>query len=153
MKIARCHCGVITLDHVKLFTGGKYNCAESVLAGVTDSLDHVSCASGFGGGIGQSGETCGAVTGAIMAMGVCLGVRNPGGTAYPDFGRLVARFLFEFEQEFKSTICRQLLDSQRVTDEAEQRAHHDARERESGCTEYVDFAARLARAIIDGARR
>jgi C_GCAxxG_C_C family probable redox protein len=40
------------------------------------SLEHV--VSGFGGGMGRMGETCGAVTGALMVLWLQFGRATPG---------------------------------------------------------------------------
>lgn len=52
-----------------------YNCAQSVLAAFSDDLNFdrnlaLCISSGFGGGMGRLQKTCGAVTGAFMALGV-----------------------------------------------------------------------------------
>jgi C_GCAxxG_C_C family probable redox protein len=51
------------------------NCAQSVLTAYTDEMQFdknlsLSMACGFGGGMGRLQETCGAVTGAFMVMGI-----------------------------------------------------------------------------------
>lgn len=51
-----------------------YNCAQSVLAACSDytALDEktaLAVAAGFGGGL-RSGEICGAISGAVMAIGL-----------------------------------------------------------------------------------
>ena len=53
----------------------KMNCAQAVLTSFYEELGldkkvALSIAQGFGGGMGHSGGTCGAVTGACMAMGL-----------------------------------------------------------------------------------
>jgi C_GCAxxG_C_C family probable redox protein len=59
---------------LKLFSdGNKYNCAQAVLGAFCEEsgLDiniAFKLANGFGGGI-RCGETCGAVSGAVMAIG------------------------------------------------------------------------------------
>ncbi|NPV26643.1 MAG: hypothetical protein HPY81_04110 [Firmicutes bacterium] len=59
------------------------NCAESVFkaiidAGMIDVAPEMVClATGFGGGMGLSGNNCGALVGAIMAVGGAHGRRNP----------------------------------------------------------------------------
>ena len=56
-----------------------YNCTECVFLALIDSgalpvpRETVKMAIGFGGGIGCSGETCGALSGAIMANGAVHG--------------------------------------------------------------------------------
>ncbi|HSW36006.1 MAG TPA: C-GCAxxG-C-C family protein [Candidatus Limnocylindrales bacterium] len=59
------------------------NCSECVLKAVLDAgisdlpLQVVALATGFGGGIGLSGNNCGALAGAIMAVGSVHGRKNP----------------------------------------------------------------------------
>lgn len=59
------------------------NCAESVLKAVLDvgvsdlPPEVVAMATGFGGGIGLSGNNCGALIGAVMAVGMVHGRKNP----------------------------------------------------------------------------
>ncbi len=60
-----------------------YNCAESVLRGVAAALSLpvdeaiLQLATPFGGGFGRAGCTCGALSGAMMALGVLLGRSRP----------------------------------------------------------------------------
>ena len=139
------------MDQRHLFIELSYNCAESVLAAVTGSMDHVSCASGFGGGIGDSGSTCGAVTGAIMGMGLALEVRNPETPiSYEAFKEsLVTRFLDTFEEEFGSTFCHELLEASRFEEEKDRQAYHASSERKMTCANFVDYAADLAQELVD----
>lgn len=59
------------------------NCSESVFkaiidTGVTDlSPEAVAIATGFGGGMGLAGNNCGALIGAVMAVGAVHGRKNP----------------------------------------------------------------------------
>lgn len=62
---------------VKLFDIG-YNCAESVLLAVSGRFNKKSpiiprVATGFGAGVGRSGQICGALSGAVMAVGLLKG--------------------------------------------------------------------------------
>src|SRR4030066_652072 len=55
-----------------------FNCAESVLKSLADEMGiECSCipkiATGFGAGLGRHGEICGAITGAVMALGLKYG--------------------------------------------------------------------------------
>ncbi|MGE5799015.1 MAG: C-GCAxxG-C-C family (seleno)protein, partial [Syntrophaceae bacterium] len=56
-----------------------YNCAECVTEAVFSLLDTgmpvavKKCATGFGGGIGLFGDTCGALAGAVMAVSAVHG--------------------------------------------------------------------------------
>jgi len=64
----------------KNFTLG-YNCAECVVEAVLHEIDTglppevKKVATGFGGGVGLFGDTCGAITGAVIAVGAVHGRR------------------------------------------------------------------------------
>lgn len=59
------------------------NCTECLLQTIMDLNDvnlpqEVIClATGFGGGIGETKNTCGAITGAVLALSAVKGRRNP----------------------------------------------------------------------------
>jgi len=110
------------------FSSG-YNCGECVVEAVlatieTDLPPHVwKLATGFGGGIGLSGDTCGALIGAVLAVGAVHGrSRLPGGDdrrdvlrkskaqLYDDPGlyRLFNQIPTWFRQQFGHTLCREL---------------------------------------------
>lgn len=62
---------------VALFNQG-YNCSQSVFCAYADEYDiplqqAAKISSSFGGGMGHLGETCGALTGAFMALGLGYG--------------------------------------------------------------------------------
>jgi C_GCAxxG_C_C family probable redox protein len=99
---------------VDAFEGGL-NCAQSMLAtyGPRFGLERelaLKLAGGFGGGIGHLGESCGAVTGALMVIGL-----KQGGTSVDGEGvqektyALIAKFLEEFKARRGSILCRELL--------------------------------------------
>ncbi len=99
---------------VESFRAGA-NCSQAVFGeyaeerGV-DSVSALKIACGFGGGMGRLGGTCGAVTGAIMAIG--LADCDPDPRAPVTKARvyaLVRSFVEEFEARHPSTLCRELL--------------------------------------------
>ena len=59
------------------------NCTECVMSSFMDlhetnySRDIIGLATGFGGGMGDTKNTCGAIIGAVMALSAVLGRRNP----------------------------------------------------------------------------
>ncbi|MEG2298566.1 MAG: C-GCAxxG-C-C family protein, partial [Anaerovoracaceae bacterium] len=79
----------------------------------TDLPEEVICiASGFGGGIGRSRHLCGAISGAVMALGMFKGRRDPLAEdsktvteIYPDFKEIIT----EIEECFGTTICGEML--------------------------------------------
>ncbi|MEA3462082.1 MAG: C-GCAxxG-C-C family protein [Bacteroidota bacterium] len=98
----------------ELFLSG-YNCAQSVVLSFADDLKFSKelaqkMAAGFGGGMGKTQETCGAVTGAIMVLGILKGeeVNNNDELKASAYGA-VKDLTRDFVAEFKSTKCRDLI--------------------------------------------
>jgi C_GCAxxG_C_C family probable redox protein len=58
----------------------------------------------FGGGISRHGYTCGAVTGACMALGLRTGRRSPDVESDPCY-QAVQKFMAKFRKEFGETAC------------------------------------------------
>ena len=93
----------------------SYNCAQSVLAAYApdfglDKETALSLAVGFGAGIGRLQETCGAVTGAVMAIGLSSRFKESDGR--PKINEVydkVHRFIDELTAEMKTVNCRELL--------------------------------------------
>ncbi|RDE11277.1 MAG: hypothetical protein C4K47_10030 [Candidatus Thorarchaeota archaeon] len=93
----------------------SYNCAQSVLSALLEKKKRYFkeapyLAAGFGGGIGHEGQTCGAVSGAIMAIGVLAAQRTSDVREHKKLTyELTARFLKEFREKRGTTICRELI--------------------------------------------
>ncbi len=68
-------------------------------------------AAGFGGGMGMQQETCGAVTGAIMVLGLLKGeeVNNNDELKSAAYGG-VKDLIRDFVTAYKTTQCRELID-------------------------------------------
>ncbi len=105
-------------DTAKTLFNEGFNCAQSLLVacgvdlGVTRSTA-LKIASTFGGGIGKTGETCGAVTGALMVIGLKYGSTNPKDKkTKAKIHRLVNKFIVKFKSCNKkhSTLCRELIE-------------------------------------------
>jgi C_GCAxxG_C_C family probable redox protein len=92
-----------------------FNCSQAVLSVFAEELNldkdlalKVSC--GFGGGMARMGETCGAVTGALMAIGLKYGKTN----LIEDEARVntyskVNEFVEEFKSRNNTIVCKELL--------------------------------------------
>jgi C_GCAxxG_C_C family probable redox protein len=106
------------------------NCAECVLEAVLTHIDtglphETMCLmTGFGGGGGLFGDTCGALVGAMAALGAVYGRREVPTNAKaageelngnPGLYRLFNRLPNEFKQRFGSTQCRLLTSQWRKT--------------------------------------
>jgi C_GCAxxG_C_C family probable redox protein len=106
--------------------GQGFNCAQSVLVTFAAQLgleegQALKLSSPFGGGVSRRGEVCGAVTGALMALGLAQGSDTPAGreSAY----QLGQDFLQRFESVHGTILCRELLDCDISTPEGRQQAH------------------------------
>ena len=67
-------------------------------------------ADGFGGGMGSTGETCGAVTGAFMTIGLKYGrtmVKDR--DAHRKTNSIINEFIQIFKSRNESIVCRELL--------------------------------------------
>ncbi len=67
-------------------------------------------ASGFGGGMGRMAQTCGAVTGAYMVIGLKYGAATGDREAKEKTYRLVREFAAQFRAKNGSLACKDLLD-------------------------------------------
>lgn len=94
------------------FYNGGLNCAESTLRclienGIIDAPpEAVRMMTGFGGGM-QRGTTCGAVIGAVAALGWVTGRTEPEQSRQPS-AEAVREFLRAFEDAFGTLNCREL---------------------------------------------
>lgn len=90
-----------------------YNCAEAVLRGFRDELDlglddqALKIATGFGGGLGQAGCMCGALTGAIMVLNLLYGRDNRTESRDPAYQN-AKNFHDIFTEHFGGSCCRVL---------------------------------------------
>jgi C_GCAxxG_C_C family probable redox protein len=104
-------------------------------------------------GIAERGETCGAVTGSLMAMGLLFGRDRL--DDFPAWRRSLVptrRFCEQFEAAFGSTMCRRVVDRQfgQPYDlyDPDDLAAFQAADATEKCGEVVGTAARLAAAVI-----
>lgn len=98
----------------KEFESG-FSCSQAVLAAFSQSLGMerdtaLKIAQPFGGGMAQRGETCGAVTGAYMVLGLKYGrTRAEDAQARDKTYALMREFIERFTAAHGSLQCRDLL--------------------------------------------
>ena len=93
----------------------RFNCAQSVFAacGACEELSERMCltlAGPFGGGMGRQGEVCGALTGALLGLGLQHGqamATDPAAARGPLYER-VARLTTAFRKRNGGLMCREL---------------------------------------------
>jgi len=133
-----------------------YNCAQSVLWGVTETYD-LACPScipaaalAMGGGIGHTGRACGALTGAVMAIGLAVD-RAVGGSISDrkdEANRLAAALVHRFADEFGTTDCATILGFSWEDSGALERYNRENAKDEK-CTPCIRWAAAEAVRIIE----
>ena len=98
----------------ELYRNGDYLCSEAVFTVINDYLgqplppEAVRITSGFPVGIGGSGCTCGALNGAIIALGLKYG-RTAAKQNNEEIMALSKELHDEFKKQFGSTCCRVLI--------------------------------------------
>jgi len=127
------------------------NCAECVTKTLMDIYevnlpDEVICmATGFGGGMGHTKNTCGAITGAVLALGMIKGRKNPFGPKdemmdrinelqneiYPVFGKMIE----EIEGKYGTLICSEMSNPF---------GDFDSKPRKKNCMEIIGVCSQLA---------
>ncbi len=118
--VKRYHYNMNKTGAVALFNKG-FNCAQSILAtyGLDSGLNQdtaLKIASVFGGGIGRMGETCGAVTGAFMVIGLKCGTTKPDAKTKIKAYELGGKFIKKFRARNNSILCGELLGFQIASD-------------------------------------
>lgn len=140
-----------TQKAVQLF-GEGFNCAQALLAAFAEDLGMdvptaLKVASGFGGGIGRTGEVCGALTGAVMVLGLKYGSGQAmDKTAKYELYRKVQKLTEDFKLQTGSLYCRDLLGFDFLTPQGQMMAAQPgAFER---CDGFVAAAAELAEQML-----
>jgi len=130
----------------------RYNCAQSVLAccGARFGLDRdlaVRLAAALGGGMGR-GETCGAVSGALLVLGLRFASLDPQDAATKAKVYDLARQLQKrFEQRNKFVRCSDLIGCDMATPAGQQEAR-DKGLLKSTCPKLVKDAAEIVEQIL-----
>ena len=128
-----------------LFNSG-FSCSESILKALLEqyrekeSQEMVRFASGLCGGIGGSREeACGAITGAVLAIGALFG-RNEAGIDNERAKWLSAELLQEFNRQFGTCRCIDLVAGLEKQVQLEK------------CADMTGKTAEIAMNLIDGIR-
>ena len=135
-----------------LFQQG-FNCSQAVCAAHAEALGlprdlALKIGAGFGGGMGRHGEVCGAVTGAIMVVGLKAGSSDAADTAAKaDAYGLTDEVIVQFKERHGSILCRELLGCDILQPEGLQHAR-DAQLFTTRCPLFVHDAAEIVSALI-----
>ncbi|MGE5454844.1 MAG: C-GCAxxG-C-C family protein [Methylocystaceae bacterium] len=127
-----------------------YSCSQTIFTAFGPGLGCpedmcVRVASCFGGGMARTGNTCGLVTGALMAIGLMY---NPDSSSPKDEVYQLARtFKQNFEANHGSITCRDLLGHDISTPEGQQKVETGDLH-EKICRELVKSAAEILDGIL-----
>jgi len=132
----------------------EYNCAQSTLcAFIGNSMDEnlaLNLSVGFGAGMGRKQEICGAISGAIMVLGLKYGndgnsTKEKTNNVYKKVQCLIERFTKE-----KGTVkCIELLNNCNLSTDEGQEYFNNNNLKESICCECVALTCKILEEIIE----
>ena len=129
-----------------------FNCAQSVIAQFAEELHldkelALKLSTGFGGGMGRLQNTCGAVTGAFMVLGLKYGKSKDGEDEKRDKTfALVRDFSQHFTNKHGSINCKEIVGCDLNTEEG--RAYFKENDLMSKCTECVKDAVDILEEML-----
>jgi C_GCAxxG_C_C family probable redox protein len=114
------------------FFSKDFNCSQSVLYCFSDILNTdkdtlLKIATGFGAGTGRTQQTCGAVNGAVMVIGLLYGRgEHDEKDKQEDVYSKVQLFLKKFQEQFSTISCFEILDGcNLLTEQGQTRFYSD----------------------------
>jgi C_GCAxxG_C_C family probable redox protein len=136
------------------YFNNNYNCSQSVLTVFGPELGlsendclKVSCA--FGGGMARQQKTCGAVTGALMALGLKYGkALNEDDSKKMNTYAKTNEFMKAFEEENSSTICKELLDGLDMNTEEGSKKIKELNLFRIKCDKYIENAVKIVEKML-----
>ena len=137
-----------------LFYGG-YNCAQAVFCAFAEETgmtrdEAARLASSFGGGMGRLREVCGAVSGALLALGALRGYADPDSPeAKKAHYALVQEFARRFREQNGSIVCRELLANVKTVPGGEPEPRTPEFYRRRPCPELIRLAAAIADELLN----
>ncbi len=130
----------------------NYCCSQAVFSAFSpdfgvDRETSLTIASSFCAGMGRLGKTCGAVTGAFLAIGLARGSAEPDQESRKEAYRLVREFAERFTARHESLECKDLLGCDIGTDEGYREAK-DKNLFETICEKLVRDAVEIVGEIL-----
>ncbi len=122
---------MLRVEKATSYFADGFSCSQAILSafGTDFGLDRnlaLKMATGFGGGMGRSGRTCGAVTGAIMVLGLKYGRSEIDDVDSKDKTyKLVREYIDKFTRINGSIACNKLLDCDINTAEGMEKAYNN----------------------------
>ncbi len=138
-----------TVNRAIQYAEKGFLCSEAVLLALSEGQNITSeiiprIATGFGAGISRHGEVCGALSGAVMGLGLRFGrsqvSETPQDSSPYQFGQTMVNL---FASRFGNIRCRDILDLDISSDEG-RRKYRELNLWESKCRELIRIATELA---------
>lgn len=142
-------------EQAQKYFANYFSCSQSVFAafapGLGLSVDNslkVACA--FGAGMGRQQLTCGAVTGALMALGLKYGKGiNDSNEKKEQTYALTETFIGKFIEAHGSINCRELLDGLDMNNPADMERIQSEELTKTRCPIYVDTATQIVEELFE----
>ena len=135
-----------------------WNCAQSMMLAMEETLglacpDVVKAATGFGGGVGNMGYTCGAFAGGVLTLGLLYGRDRLEQHEEKEFTYTVcAEWKRRFEEHHGSCNCRDILKVDLSDPETRSRYWASGDNRDRCANHTVGRSAQLAMKLIEEIR-
>lgn len=128
-----------------------FNCAQSVLAAFSgqfglDEAAALKLTSPFGGGVARRGHICGAVTGALLVLGLARGAFTP--EEKEQAYSLAEEFLLRFEARHQTVQCRDLIGYD-LSQPGERQQARQAGVFQAKCPLFVRAAAEMVQQMLE----
>lgn len=126
-----------------------YNCAQATALAFAEffdlkTTDVQKAMAGFGGGFSGRRETCGAISAMVYILGLAHGDYEPNDNDKKTaFYELVRSAIEDFEKEFGTTICKNLLEEYDINPQKNPQVRDEAYYRSRPCALFIKKAARL----------
>ena len=130
-----------------------FSCSQAVFSAYApdfgiDMETALKIAGAFGGGMARMGETCGAVTGAFMVIGLKFGkTRAEDEPAKEKTYQIVGEFVEKFKSRNGSIVCRELTGCDMSSPEGLQ-AFKENNILKTHCTKFVRYASEIVEKLI-----
>lgn len=137
----------------ELFLKG-YNCSQSVIGAFCEDLrldfkTAMLISSSFGGGMGGLRETCGALSGAFMVIGLKYGYTTPDDpNEKAELYKKVRIVAEAFKEKYNTMLCRELLEAKNLIVKTEPSIRTEKYYKERPCAVFVESAVEILEEIL-----
>jgi len=143
-------------EDAELYFADGFTCSQAVLtafgkeAGLTED-QCLKVATAFGGGMARNQHTCGAVTGALMAIGLFhgRGMNDPVSEKELTYEKS-NQFMAEFKKIHGSLVCRELLQGLNMNDPEDLKKIEALGLFQTSCARYVGDAVEILERLDKG---